>query len=376
MSVPSSNEARSADPRLAGLPTPLSPELQSALSQAIRTARAGDTQGGLKQARQAWQLAKEEGTPTAKLSALNTLAICQTVHGAFIEAIATAMDAFQIGQRLGARIETIHALTTLAGATAFVFETFDTALQALDFCLEFAETLNDQPLEIRIHAIRGVMLGNQKRFEEAEHEFATAMRFIAYADANTPPSLVAGNWASLYAKRARNAPATQRAVLIAAAEAKTAEALAIARQENNRDAEIRMFYNLGDLRYLHGDMCGARTLFLRVLELLGPRGQKTRIIDTHVEIGRTYAAEGQLAAALTSYQAAYREASTNRPSIQLEAVCNRMAEIYDQQGLHDEAEQQRTYAARERADFQREYENIRRQLERFWQPMAMVKNRG
>ena len=149
----------------------------------------------LRQARAAYARVARSSNTDDKIIGLNCLALCQASHGSYIEAIATAMDAFSLAQSVGDELQQAHALTTLAGAGTFVLDTIDASRNMLDRCIAIAKSHRDVALEVRDRSIRGVVLGNLLRFDEAQIDFEWASARIAEAGAMTWLLLVQGNWA-------------------------------------------------------------------------------------------------------------------------------------------------------------------------------------
>ena len=72
----------------------ISEALQAACDNAIRSSRRGDTRSGIGLARHAYRMARQESA-AAEIEALNTLGLCQSANGSFIESIATAIHDFE-----------------------------------------------------------------------------------------------------------------------------------------------------------------------------------------------------------------------------------------------------------------------------------------
>ena len=340
--------------------------LRAAGIEAIRTTRGGDTVGGMKLARRVYTQAKDSEDLHAELDALNVLAVCQAAHGAFIEAVATTIDATRLATRLDDRLGMAHALATLAGAAGFILDTLEISIRMLDRCVAVALEMNDVGLEVRARTIRGIMLGNLKRFEEGERDFAIAMEKIEASGELNSKALVAGNLASIASKRARAAPSDAREALWSLAEERTDAAAALARRDGNLDVESRCSHNMGDLYFQQNDWEAALAAYRKSLELSARARHKARLIDAYIEIGRIHAVCGRLQDGLDVYEAAFAAADTNRPTNQVAIACDRMADLYERLGNDSEALRLREKAERERAEFDRESEHTRRELAAFW----------
>jgi tetratricopeptide (TPR) repeat protein len=338
--------------------------------RAVRTARSGDPRLGLDLARRAYRQARAEGTQSGLLLALNALALCQSTNGAYIEAVATAIDAFRLASQLGDGKAAVDALTTLAGASNFILATSDVAMQMLDRCLERAIALGDSTLEVRVRNVRGVNYAQAGRFEEAEAEYLAAIAMMSLTEGTTPPALVIGNLANLAVKRAAAAPESERAALSATAEARIEEAMAIAIKEHSKEAEVRIYYNRGLFRMHEGRYEEAIESFKRGLDLAILLNHKSRIIDSYIEMGSAYMALGQYDEAVAAFEAAYTQADAQRPSRQLQVACERLAIVYDQLDRSREAAHTRAVFEREKAEFERESVHARRELTSFWQEIG------
>lgn len=348
---------------------PASEATLKACRQAIRTSRCGETLAGMDLARDAFRLAQSESEPASSLEALNTIAICQAAHVAFIQAVATAIDAFELARKLEDRAAMAQALTTLAGAAGFILDTLDVTLAMLARCLDYALAANDVALEVRVRNIRGVMLGNLKRCDEADREFAIALIKVDQAGENTPRTLVMGNHAHVAVKRARDVADRERPAIWAEAEARIDAALTVAHRAANIDAESRIYYSLGELRLQQRRYEEAADAYNHSMRLLHRLKQRSRIIECWIDIARIRIGQQHLFEALSALHSAQREAEADRPTRQISRACTMLAEVYRQLGILDEAERHERLAQAEHADFQRESEQARRQLQSFWHAM-------
>ncbi len=339
--------------------------VQAACLAAIRTARSGDTPAGLKLAQRAWKDARD-GDAESQLYALNTLANCQAIHNDYIEAVASAIDAYEIAARQADEVAQIFALITLAGASGFTLETYDETLVALDRCRQRAEKIEDSYLLRRIGNICGVMLGNLGRFDEAEREFEWVEAHADETDVNTPPTLVGGNHAHCALKRARAATGAERERWLAIADQRTECTLSLARSRGNRDAESRMMFNHGEICSVRGDWPAAIESFGEALVLARALRQRIRVIDVLVELGRVRMGAGQWQEALETFGAAFAEADTMRPTIRAAQAADYQADALQALDRQSEAKHQRAVAERERKQFERERDHVRQALQAFW----------
>ncbi len=299
-----------------------------AIEGAIVAARGGDPLGGLRQARAAYARVARSSNVGDKITGLNCLALCQASHSNYIEAIATAMDAFSLAQGVGDELQQAHALTTLAGAGNFVLDTIDASHNMLDRCIAIARVHGDVALEVRGRSIRGVVLGNLLRFDEAEMDFQWATAHIAQAGIMTPLLLVQGNWAQLYLKRAKNAHGAAQQADWAQAELRILAALAGTEASGDIEAQSRLHSSIGDLRHQQGRITEAIDAYSRS-QVLGFQMRNTgRIVGSQMDIGQIALANGQFGQAISQFDAAYVLADSIRPSSQLAAACRGAAQAW------------------------------------------------
>ncbi len=340
--------------------------VQASCLAAIRTARRGETLAGMKMAQSAWRDARKGGDPRSQLYALNALANCQAVHNDFIEAVASAIDAYEMAVKQGDEVAQVFALTTLAGASGFTLNTFDATLSTLAECRQRAEKMGDMHLKRRIGNIRGVMLGNLRRFEEAEREFEWVRTHADDTDYNTPITLVWGNHAHCAVKRARAAEGAEQTEWLGISEQRTEETLALAMESANKDTQSRMMFNRGEINTIRLDWPAAVTAYAQGLALARELRQRIRIVDNLVELGRAQMGAGELQQALETFGAAYAEADFMRPTPRSAQAADCLAEAMQALGRPDEAQHQRTVAEREREQFERESAHVRDALLAFW----------
>lgn len=314
---------------------------------------------------------RDGADPHSQLYSLNTLANCQAIHNDYIEAVASAIDAYEMAVKQGDQVAQVFALITLAGASGFTLETFDETLTTLAQCRQRAQAMGDMHLQRRIGNIFGVMLGNLRRFDEAEREFEWVRAHADDADENTPMTLVWGNHAHCAVKHARAAEGAERDKWIAIAEQRTDETLQLAHRRNNFDTQSRMQFNRGEIFSLKHEWNAAVSAYAEALVLCTRLRQRIRVIDVLVEMGRAHLAAGQLEDALDVFAKAYNEADVMRPTMRAAQAADCMADAQDALGQAAEAAHQRAVAVRERSQFEREATHVRQALLAFWRNHAV-----
>lgn len=353
----------------------ISPELRSACDNAIHSARRGDTRAGVGLARHAYRLARHE-SPAAELEALNALALCQSANGAFIESIATSIDAFRLALQLESRVGAAYALTGMAGAASYILDADQVALDMLHASRREAEAIGDKVLLARIHNTFGLVYGNLKRFDDAEREYDAGIALVHAvrdrASLVTPAYLMAGNRAFLSVQRMRAATATAAARMDfeVEAERRVRYVLAVATDERNVDAEARAWFCLGQLRAAQGRADEALAAFGETRARAERIRHHPRLIDTHCEISRLAEARRDHEAALEALELAYELADANRPSGKISSICEDIARMYAALGRKRDAAQYEARTLRERESFLRENDNAVRDLNAFWRTVA------
>lgn len=351
--------------------------LQSACDNAIRVARGGDTRASVGLARHAYRLAREESRQ-AELEALNALALCQIANGSFIEAIATAIDAFGVGEELGDRGGKAHALSSMAGAAPFILDANPLALEMLETCVNEAEAIGDTVLAARAHNTSGIVYANMQRFDEGDRHFDLGMKLVESGDNRAavfvPHYLFLGNRAYLAVQRVKAdlaaGDASRRAIDADDALARIDRVLKISGAEANIDAEARAFFCLGQLRAHLDEPAAALEAFLETLRRATRIRHNPRIIDTQIEMSRLYRNAGRYEEAFQALEAAYELADANRPSNRVPVICEAMAETLGHLGRDQEAVLHRVKTQRERDAFTRQNDHAVRDLQLFWQRLV------
>ena len=351
----------------------ISEALQAACDNAIRSSRRGDTRSGIGLARHAYRMARQESAD-AEIEALNTLGLCQSANGSFIESIATAIDTITLARLHPDRRGAAYALTTMAGAASYILEADNVELEMLAVCRSEADALDDLALKVRVHNTFGLVYGNLLRFDDADREYDQGIALVTAADGRaaliTPGYLMAGNKAYLSVQRARAATPEDIPRLEADAEQRVQYVLGVATAEMNIDAEARALFCLGQLRALQGRNAEALSAFSAALTRAEQIRHNPRLIDTNIEISNAYAAEGRFEDALEALEAAYEIADANRPTEKVATACEGMAEMYSRLGRNRESSHYHAKTEREREAFRRDNEHALRDLNAFWPSIA------
>jgi tetratricopeptide (TPR) repeat protein len=355
----------------------VSEALQAACDNAIRIARRGDTRSSVGLARHAYRLARQESQP-AELEALNALALCQTANGAYIESIATSIDAFALASLIGDRGGAAHALTAMAGSASFILDANAVALEMLTTCVKEATELGDTVLEARVHNTFGIIYSNLGRFDEGDRHYELGMQLVERGDNRAsifvPHYLFLGNRAYLSVQRLKAAPPemheAELARLASDSLARIERVMRISGAEANIDAEARAYFCLGQLRAHQGIVPDALSAFLETLKRASIIRHYPRIIDTQIEMGRLYREAGRYEDAMQALEAAYELADANRPTNRVPIICEGVAETLAKLGREREALLHRAKTQREREAFNRQNDHAMRDLQAFWQRLV------
>ena len=335
--------------------------------QAIAVARRGDPQAGLILARVALQAARAAALPDARCRAMNTLAACQAIQGAFIESVATSLDAYRMAGEHRFRVRAIEALVTLVGAAGFIVDTPADALAVMDHCLAEAMACGGGALERRVHFVRGVVYFGLGRWDEAETEYHRALMLAD--DGEVPASLIHGNLAHVSVRRALIETGEARAHRWHEAERRIAAVQSMLGEEGNPDGEARAWLNLGSLRLQQERYAEAQEALEKSLALSEATRHSARAIDVLIRLGTLYLACSRPERALTSFIEAYRRAELARPTPSIAKALECLANVYDHDGKAALAAQHRTLAAREHREYRQASEKMRIELKRLWQTL-------
>jgi len=333
---------------------------------AVRAARAGKIRIAVDAARLGYRRAETAGGNADRLLALNTLAFCQLLNGAFIEAMTSAMDAFPLAQKHGDRNQAAHSLAIAAAASIFMVDSGELANEMLDHCLREALALDDPTLALLVRNSRGVVMLVQRRFEASLVEFRAAAELLDTADGTTPPSVVQSNIAGAAMRLANAADAATRDQRQVQAVKLLQDAVAAARAEGSLEAEARTKYSLGVLHALRGEHETALVELQSALQLSEDLTHRYRAMSVRAEIGESLMALSRFSEAREMIDAAIAEAETRRPCRELPKLHVTSAELFDRIGNPRAAEQARRRSIEERETYERECALVRRELQGLW----------
>ncbi|MBI3716241.1 MAG: hypothetical protein HY255_09635 [Betaproteobacteria bacterium] len=342
---------------------------------AVRAARAGKIRLALDAARMGYRRAELAGSESDRLMALNTLAFCQLVNGAFIESMTSAMDAFPLAQKLRERGQAATSLSISAAASIYMLDTGALADDMLEYCLREALELADPTLELLVRNSRGVVMLVQKRFDESIAEFRAASALLDAADGTTPPSVVQSNIAGAVMRQANAADAATREARQQEARQILLEALAGARAEASLEAEARAHYALGVLHANRDEHEAALTELEAAMRLSDELTHRYRGMSVRAEVGAALMALQRNDEARVMIDAAIAEGELRRPCRELHKMHTTSAELFERCGEPEAAANAHKRAAEERESYQHECDLVRQELQGLWLGLSQSKAR-
>jgi tetratricopeptide (TPR) repeat protein len=352
---------------------PAPDSIASACDRAVRSARGGDPQVGIRMATEAYRRAKAEGPPGDLLTALNAVAICQASTGSHINALGTAIDAYRLAVELQDRNGRLHAMLSFAFAAIDIFRVPGPEyLAIIRRCRDEAAAMRDASLQARAENTLGAahMIGGH--FVLGREAYQRALGLLPATDGSTPESLLLGNLANVAVRMREKAPRDERAHRTTEAQRLVDAALACAVETGAVGAELLAHANGGWLLQLEGRHEEALEHFRRALALARRCKHHTHVAVANMQIGDSCMALGRDAEAVAAYEAALAVADNIRPDRVLQDVCNRLADARHRMGDADGAAQAFVRAAEESVRFQRERSHVGVTLRRFLREIGTI----
>jgi len=338
--------------------------------RAVQAVRAGQVQLGLGVARRAYLEAREGGRRSDLAHALNTMALCLSANGAYIEALASGIDAFRLYADEGAACGRIRALCTIAGAATFIIDSGEATLPVLDRCVREATERGSASLRVLAHNARAVALLKTGRFDASRADFQAALALVPESDGSIPAAVVLCNLAAVAMRRTEAAAPERREALRRAAQRELAEALDAALAEGSLEAQSRGHYIRGELCLQGGEPLPALEALAESLAIAQRLRHRYRCNVLALRMADVHEALGNGAKALALLESAHTEALSRRPCKELHVVCGRLAVLHDRLGHASEAEHFGVAAGREGAQHERECVYQRRALQAFLDEIA------
>lgn len=307
---------------------------QAIADSALNLGRRGETREALAMLQQAIEQARQAGDRRGETIALNGAALMHSIRGDYWSALASSMDAFVMARAAQDRRCMAHALTMLAGAL-LLMTPIDSEIALLHAALKIAETEEDLRLQVRIHNLLGILLGDLERFGQAEVHLDLA---LVLADCSKDGDTAAfdrwrlmANIANLLRKRAQSA--ARAGMAAEAAEHCAAGLELIGRVEIHCIEYGKVPILLDALRIsamllaVQGRVDLAHAKFVAAWKLAIERRQRSALPALGVDIARMLIDDGRLDAAEITLAEALREAALYRPSPKAAGLCELMAEV-------------------------------------------------
>lgn len=137
-------------------------------------ARAGLAEEGLLHVKNAIELAEANNLVDEKANGLDAASLCHYYRGDHLMVIVCAIDAYQGYSAAQQHAKMGHVLTSVAASFAEV-EAMDLAEQLLHDSLAIAKHVGDDFLLARTQNTLGIILGDMRRYDEAEAYFIAAI---------------------------------------------------------------------------------------------------------------------------------------------------------------------------------------------------------
>jgi tetratricopeptide (TPR) repeat protein len=333
--------------------------------RAIDMAYSGEPRQGLTLAFKARKLARQRGSVHDELLALNAGAICQRLRGDVISAVAAAVDAHTLANKVGDRAMLCHALCTI-GSSAFALDTLDESARLLERCVEEAVAIGDPQLEIRVRDELGVVLGDMQKFDLAQAEFDRALKLVEQHNEHRLRARLLMRIGNLHKKRAS---AAQKAGREEEAEESRRRcehwahrALEAAKGESAAYLRLNVLSMLGQLEIGRGDERAALEWLHQSLGLAQRTSRRAPIPHLLTEIGRLHEARGDPDEARTAYEEAFAEAGSMRPTWRLAEIGFLLADLEERCDNPDTAAKWREIAETEQAQFEISRKQAKQQM--------------
>lgn len=340
---------------------------------ALSVGRKGDTREALGILQGGIEAARKTSDKRGEIIAMNAAALVHSIRGDFWAALAGSIDAFFMAKRENDRLGMGQAMTMLAGAL-LLMTPIESEIELLRKSLAIGEEERNVKLQIRVHNLLGIVLGDLGRFDEAEMHLDLALVLAGYEEAGFDRWRVKSNIANLLRKRAAAANrcgttdngveyARRGLELVACVEAHCIEHDKLPILLDAQGVAALLMLQLGR----HHD---AYDKFRTARDLAIARKNRSVLSFIGLEMARLEIRSGDTDAAETSIQTGLREAALFRPSNKAAPLAELMAEICDGRGERDSADHWRTNAEQSRTEFEALTKEARWQMARVADSLA------
>jgi tetratricopeptide (TPR) repeat protein len=309
---------------------------------AVGKGATGNSRQGFTLVQEELATAREAGDAGGESSAIHGAAVLHLMRGDYWSAMAASLDAFEAAGKAKDRLAEARAVTMLV-LSLTPMEPGTEGLDMLERALGIAIEFEDPLLEVRTRNVMGILQGDLERFDEAAHQFETALTAINVGAANFDEWRIVANKANLFRKRAE---AAARAGEHERCDEFVALGLDLAVRadahcEHHGKLPIRLdAINIsGMLLGVHGQIPAAVARFETAWRLAVSERHRALLPFLGTCLVPHYLAMNRLAEAENVLLTAYEEARLYRPSAKGESLCQLAASVYARKGDSRRAEQ-------------------------------------
>ncbi len=334
--------------------------------EAVLLGGSGEIVRAMDLLRGVYRRTKSGENAVGRFSALDSMALVLSMKGAYIESQATAIDAYRIAIGLQDKARALHALTTVAHASAFIMGSSPFLFELLDRCLVEATAIADATLLMHVRNTRALLLVRQGKFDAALAEIDIVLALLPRTDGTLPESVVAVYAVAMRVRKAAAGEGEERARAQVEAEAAAELARQTATRAGNREALARLDYSLGCLRRQQGRHVEALAALHNALAISHSMKLLYGATIIQLEQAEVYRDLGQFEDALASYEGAHLSAELCRPCKELHIASKGLAEVDELCGDHVAASRMREVAEREARQHGRECASAQIALNELW----------
>jgi len=301
---------------------------------ALDMGRTGDTRGALAILQRGIETARLAGEQRGEVVLLNGVALLHSIRGDFWASLAGSIDAFFLAQQHDDRLGMANAMSMLAGAL-LLMTPLESEIGLLDNALAIALEEHDVRLQVRVHNLLGILLGDLQRFAQAEVHLDLAMVLSGCDPRGFDRWRIMANVANLQRKRAEaigpQSP-TRCAEFCATGLALIGRVEEHCRGHGNLPILLDALRISGMLHALQARRDLADAKYAAAWQLAIEKKQRSSLPALGIEIGRVELDCGRLNGAESTLADALREAAQYRPSPKAAGLCELMARLHRARG--------------------------------------------
>ncbi len=334
---------------------------------ALVVGRKGDTRGALVMLQSGIEAARRSDNKRGEIIAMNAAALVHSIRGDFWASLAGSIDAFFLARNQHDRLGMGQAMTMLAGSL-LLMTPIDSEIGMLRKALAIGVDERNLKLQIRVHNLLGIVLGDLGRFSEAEMHLDLGLVLAGHEASGFDRWRVLTNMANLLRKRAGDARCRAAAGQCAEFARRGLDIVGRVEAhciEHDKLPVLLDAQSVAGLLLLQLDQPeAAYEKFRAVRDLAVARKNRSVLSFIGLEMARLELLAGNRDAAEQSIQAGLREAALFRPSNKAAALSALMAEICAARGDADADLRWRTAAAQAQTEFEELTREARRQIGR------------